>query len=117
MNILITSIGVYPHIGGKSTHIKNLSKGLVETGHHVKVVSSADISYIKALFFARIPRAIIRKIPLVGKKLSFYWSTLVIESLTKKLIFRELKSKKYDAISAQDVITSSLCRAALVITS
>lgn len=110
MNILLTTIGIYPHIGGKSTHIKNLTKGLVELGHNVKIISYSDTSYFKWFFLVRAPRFCIRKIPIVGKKLAFYWTTLVLEYLTKKLITHELKTKKYDAISAQDVITSSMCR-------
>lgn len=110
MNILIVSYDNYPHIGGKSTHIKNLAKGIVENGHLVKIISFADNSYLSKLFLVRIPSYILRKLPLVGNKLSFYWVTFWVETLVKGLINYELKYNKYDAISAQDASVSRICR-------
>lgn len=43
MRILIISFDSFPHVGGKSTHIGNLHKGLTELGHHVDIISSSDI--------------------------------------------------------------------------
>ena len=114
MDILITTIGNYPHIGGKSTHIKNLSKGLVEIGHHVKIISFSDNSYLNTLILVRLPGFVLRKIPAIGKKLSFYWTALILERMTKNQIRRELKKNRYDAISAQDVIASTICKQVIV---
>lgn len=110
MNILIACYENYPHIGGKSTHIKNLTKGLTELGHYVKIISFADNSYFLKLLLVRAPGFILRKIPAYGKKLSFFWTNFWVESLIKNLITQELKTNKYDAISAQDASVSRICR-------
>jgi len=110
MDILITCYDNYPHIGGKSTHIKNLTKGLTESGHYVKIISFADNSHFKKLILVRAPGFVLRKIPTYGKQLSFFWTNFWVETLVKNLITNELKTKKYDAVSAQDASVSRICR-------
>ena len=102
--------GIYPHIGGKSTHMKNLSKGLDLNGHDVNIISAGNISFIAMFLLVRIPSYLLRKTPKYGQKYSFYWTTQALMYLTSRLIKSELKSTSYQAISCQDVVASSMCR-------
>jgi len=108
MNILIVSYDAYPHIGGKSTHIYNLTKGLTEIGHTVKVISYSDISMFVKTFIIRSHSFVFCKIPVLGKRLSFSWTSFWINYLLQNIVVREIKTNSFDAISCQDIDASNI---------
>jgi len=101
MNILLLSATEYPHVGGLSSHMSNLSRGLEELGHRVDFLSPKQ--------FSEGERWVIRgSTGLVRRMFPGWFWFLCNHLLTRHMLSRELRrrfsAKSYDIINAQDPI-------------
>lgn len=101
MKILLFAHFPYPHLGGISSHMTILGKGLTQNGHEVRYLS---FSYIPSIFgdlLVRVPSFLLNKI---ARGLGFYWRiTSIIFLFNFILLFTQLKNK-YAIINCQDVV-------------
>ena len=101
MNILFLTNAKIPHLGGKSSHIVELSNGLRTLGHNVHIISESSIGFIGSLIMR------IRKLFILHYKKSdfgeYSYKSMNITNLAiQNCLRRYLKAHKVDIISAQD---------------
>jgi len=112
MKILIVTYDIYPHIGGKSTHIQNLSRAFNEMNVVTEIVGYSNLNKLW-LYVLLKPFYFFNKHNLF-KSLSFIISDKLTQIKIKKIIQHKLAKSKIDCIIAEDVFTSSLSRQALL---
>lgn len=98
MKLLFVASTPFPHLGGQSTHIADLTRGLRARGHEVLHVSQTDLGARAALWGVHRPSYALDKLQ---RGLGRRWSYPVLEAL----LARKVKAVgKVDAILAQDPI-------------
>lgn len=102
MKILLATSYDYPHLGGLSTHMATLQKGLEERGHTVDIISFSDTPKWKRDFIARGPSFLLNK---VKKGSGYVWTLKRRKDFLEQLV-KERISKNYDVINAQDVFAT-----------
>lgn len=102
--ILITLIDKYPHVGGKSTHITYLKKGLEELGINVDIISNNDINKLEALF----GKCMLQFYKLRGKSCYLYHVQQMRKNLLKEKIAKKLKKESYQFVSCQDAVSAAI---------
>ncbi|MGM8215067.1 glycosyltransferase family 4 protein [Bacillaceae bacterium W0354] len=100
MRILLTTVFDYPHIGGLSTHIKTLKKGLEAHGHEVDILSFSDLPYFKQQLYAKAPSF---GLNILEKGRGLLVGHYFRQLLLRKLIERAHGKRGYDLINAQDI--------------
>lgn len=101
MKILIISWDNYPHIGGKSTHIHNLIKGLTVLGAECTVLTKDSIYGISFNIFKILMLPIRIFMPDFYRILWLKFSLFLFGQNIKKALSRN----KYDVISTQDALS------------
>ena len=98
MNILITTVFEYPHVGGLSTHVQTLKDGLEQRGHYVEVYSFSNLPYWKRRYLVQGPSFLLNK---VSPGRGFLYS----HEKRRKMLEQYIKNhaKNFDIINAQDV--------------
>lgn len=115
MKLLIVSSSPQPHVGGKSTHIDNLRKGLVNLGHTVCIVSPTWIpAFVRCFLISGISQVLKHATGQWGKaSIVPIWHYRLSEFFLTRAVIRVLRSGGFDAVSAQDVIGASIARCLL----
>ena len=106
MKVLFVASDEIPHIGGKSTHITDLIKGLRELGHETHLISFSNISK-RYKIFVKLLLVIIR---LVDRSLYSYLYKKLMNHRFSKIILNYSKFQNIDVISAQDAIIAIACK-------
>ena len=105
MNILFFTDTAVPHLGGKSSHILDLSAGLKEIGHNTDIISETSLHGAR-LFGTKLKKLFIQHY----KKSDFgtfsYKSMDITDRAIQRLLKDYLKYHKVDVISAQDPISA-----------
>ena len=102
--ILIVTYDIYPHEGGKSTHIKYLVEGLSELGVYCEVFSFANVNQLENNF----GKLLMQPCKLKGKDCYLYYRLCVGKYVFKQALKNKLKTKHYDMISTQDAVSGSI---------
>ena len=104
MNILIVSLDNSNNakIGGKHIHQELLMRGWLESGNNV------DIVYPKGMLWLikKVFRKAFQLIKFISPFKYFYYAVSDDKRVIKKIILNELKTKKYNFISVQDVVAA-----------
>lgn len=101
MKILFVTTGRYPHVGGKSSHIETIIRGLVELGNDCEIVSYSDIP-VKKLWESLIKK--ILHIPYRFTNFDNYvWaSEHIMQNTFEKIVKKHCGGKYYDIVVAED---------------
>lgn len=110
MRLAFVTTTRYPHMGGQSTHIGDLTRGLRSAGHEVEHVSLADLGDAFVKWIVMRPGYALDKLRM-GWRLQ--WTTPVVRALLGSRLAKRHKAKPFDAILAQDPLAWHLARAAL----
>lgn len=97
MNILLTTVFDYPHLGGLSTHVQTLKNGLEAQGHQVDVLSFSNLPRSVRLTTVQGPCYALNRIKkgsglIPSHHMRKHWLTHLIKKQTTS----------YDIINAQD---------------
>jgi glycosyltransferase involved in cell wall biosynthesis len=109
LTILIATFWDYPHIGGLSNYITELSKGLKKQGHKVDVISpnlfpSATVKDLREDITPKLKGFFLRRYGSYDKKiLSNSRLLYVYEQMLQKMDL-----EKYDIFHAQDIFTANI---------
>ncbi|MCY9017531.1 glycosyltransferase family 4 protein [Priestia megaterium] len=109
LTILIATFWDYPHIGGLSNYITELSKGLRKQGHKVDVISpnlfpSATVKNLREDITPKLKEFFLRRYGSYDKKiLSNSRLLYVYERMLQKIDL-----EKYDIFHAQDIFTANI---------
>jgi glycosyltransferase involved in cell wall biosynthesis len=109
LTILIATFWDYPHIGGLSNYITELSKGLKKQGHKVDVISpnlfpSATVKNLREDITPKLKEFFLRRYGSYDKKiLSNSRLLYVYEQMLQKMDL-----EKYDIFHAQDIFTANI---------
>lgn len=101
MKILFVTTGRYPHVGGKSSHIETILRGLVELGNDCEIVSYSNIPE------KQLRKTVVKKILYVPYRFinfdNYVWAS---EHITQKAFEKVVKDytggKRYDIVVAED---------------
>lgn len=111
MKVLIISSHKIPHIGGKSTHVENLVKGLNERDIDVTIFSPSNINKFTYLFWVKIRASIMA---CIFKNSKMYFFQLYRKQLMEfKLSLYKKFSKNFkniDVINCQDTYSLLLAQ-------
>ena len=110
MKILIVTSDNYPHVGGKSTHIKDLIDGLNRINVEVDIISFDTFNILKK----NIYRIILIPIRLVNKDLYVYLYRRLWALELKRIVIKRVKKYKYSYISYQDAFAASAINESLI---
>lgn len=103
MKMLMVYYGPYPHIGGLSTHMELVGRGLKNLGNEVDYLSLSSFPrFIQILFFTG-PRYFLDKI---WNGLGNFYFLYICNILFGLVLFYKAHYKSYDLISAQDISSS-----------
>lgn len=102
--LLFVTYDVYPHEGGKSTHIKYLIDGLKELGVECDVLAFNDANQM----MNNVGKALVQPCKLKGKDCYLYYRLQVGKAVFKKAVKQKLSRSQYDMISAQDAISGEI---------
>ncbi|WP_188206918.1 glycosyltransferase family 4 protein [Alkalibacillus aidingensis] len=100
MRILLATVFEYPHIGGLSTHITTLKKGLESEGHEVDVLSFSDLPYYKRQFYAKGPSF---GLNIFNKGRGLLVGHYFRQVMLRHMIEKAHRKNPYDLINAQDI--------------
>lgn len=109
LTILIATFWDYPHIGGLSNYITELSKGLKKQGHKVDVISpnlfpSATVKNLREDITPKLKGFFLKRYGSYDKKiLSNSRLLYVYEQMLQKVDL-----EKYDIFHAQDIFTANI---------
>lgn len=107
MRLLITC-NTLPSLGGVGTFVNNLAKGLRRLGHDVDVVSVFGVSPgFKVVRATYIRTALL----LLRPDIFLVTAYRATQQMLGRRVGRALRSKRYDAVLAQDVCSSNATRA------
>lgn len=109
MKILMFTTFEYPHIGGMSTHMTLIKRGLLDNGNEVEVLSTSNINRILRKIIFSLPCKILS---LFNKDIGTFWFNFINEIfLTTLLLIKLFNGKKFDIINCQDVLACRIvCR-------
>ncbi|MDD3159859.1 MAG: glycosyltransferase family 4 protein [Candidatus ainarchaeum sp.] len=100
MKILLFTHFKYPHLGGISSHMSILKRGLEYQKNNVDILSFSNL-YLFGDIFVRVPSFILNKIK---QGLGFYWRIKSITFIFNFILLFIFIFKKYDVINCQDVV-------------
>lgn len=106
MKILFASYWHYPHIGGISTHIQMLRKGLEQLGHQVLILSGTLVNQL-AFSFPDEAMEEQRRIVL-DESLSPFIKEYELRCLQFKYIAKQINFDSFDVIHSHDVVVASI---------
>lgn len=110
MRLAFVASTPYPHLGGQSTHIADLTRGLRAAGHEIHHVSQADIAPAVAKNAVHRPAyALDKAIVGAGRR----WSYPLLERLLASKVRALADRVPLDAVLAQDPIALLAVRRAL----
>jgi glycogen(starch) synthase len=100
MKILMVYAQTYPHIGGLSTHMELMGRGLRELGHQVDYLSMSSLSRFTQLMLFRGPMAFLKRLRRgLGEVYFLYMSRMLFAFVIKG----KLRHERYDAIDAHHI--------------
>ncbi len=109
MRFLILSSDRQPHLGGKSGHIANLTRGLIQLGHQIQIVSRSAWGAWLDVLLIKAPGYTLKR--LLGTRAGD-WPWWVNYRLTQFLLAGVVQPclvrSKFDAISVQDVSVANV---------
>lgn len=100
MRILITYAGLYPHVGGISTHISLLAKGLRELGHEIDFLTYSDLPSVLFTLFFSGPASLLGK---VNPGLRNLYLSNVTRIVFRLAVAIKARSRNYDLINAHHI--------------
>ncbi|MFK7681597.1 glycosyltransferase family 4 protein (plasmid) [Priestia megaterium] len=109
LSILIATFWSYPHVGGLSNYITNLSKGLKSQGHKVDIISPNQFSTSKVKKFRESVTPNLKSF--FTKRYGSYSDRILNH---KRLIYvyekmlETINLEKYDILHAQDLFTANI---------
>lgn len=106
MKILIITYDIYPHIGGKSTHIQNLFNALKEMNIESDVINYSDIG-IFWQFIVLKPIYALKRIKIL-KSISYILSNIITMSLFRSIVKKNISKEEINLIIAQDIFSSKI---------
>lgn len=96
----------YPHIGGLSTHMSLIKKGLLDNGYKVEILSISNVNRIFRLLICSLPCKIIN---IFNKDIGTLWFNSMNQVLLTLLIFvKILIGNRYNIINCQDVLSGKI---------
>lgn len=109
MRLVFVATTRFPHLGGQSTHIADLTRGLRDAGHEVEHVSLADLgdAFVKWAVF-RPGYALDR----LSMGLRLKWTAPVMETLLARKLREKAGRRPFDAVLAQDPLAWHAARKA-----
>ncbi|SFC56057.1 Glycosyltransferase involved in cell wall bisynthesis [Xylanibacter ruminicola] len=107
MKIQFVTTGYYPHVGGKSSHIETVIRGMRELGHECKMVSYSDIPKWRYMIVI-LKRIIASPLRLLDFDAYARQSERAIQCEFRKLLGKKLTEWSYDAIMAENPMAAIL---------
>lgn len=104
MKILICTTDDYPHHGGKSTHIGDLTSGLKKIGIDYEIIDRSKINNFKYKFI----KLLFQPIKLVSYKHYIYYRKKLEFFLFKQMFKKVIIKNKNSVISAQDAAACTI---------
>lgn len=101
MKIQFVTTGNYPHVGGKSSHIETVIRGMRELGHECRIVSYSDIPKDRNKIVT-IKRVISSPIRFINFDSYVRKSERIMYGEFRKIVKQKLADWDYDAILAED---------------
>jgi glycosyltransferase involved in cell wall biosynthesis len=99
----MATIYEYPHIGGLSTHMSLVEKGLTANGHRVEIVSISNVNKALRILLSHLPCKVLS---IFNKDIGTFWFNFMNQLLLTCLIFLKLFTKgNFDVINCQDVLS------------
>lgn len=105
MKILFYTDTAVPHLGGKSSHIIDLSEGLKVLGNEVHIISSSSIPKFQR-YFDKFKKLSILHYKYTDFGTYSYKSMEITDRTIQKLVKEYLNKNNVDIISAQDPISA-----------
>lgn len=105
MNVLFYTNIVVPHLGGKSSHICDLSDGLIATGNKADIISALSVKG-SILNSTKFKKVFIQPLRFIDKWLYSRKSLEITDRALQQILREYLKEHKVDLISAQDPISA-----------
>lgn len=107
---LILSADYQPHIGGKASHITNLTRGLTQIGHEVQTISRSDVHKWLDVLLIRAPGYTLKR--LLGSRagdLPFWLHYRLTQVFFARIVQSHLVGRnRFDVISAQDIMSANV---------
>jgi glycogen(starch) synthase len=110
MRFLMVYSQKYPHIGGLSTHMDLMGKGLRELGHEVDYLSLSSLPKTVQLGLFRGPMSVLNKLCKGLGEVYFLYASRVIFALA---LMKRLRNGRYDAIDTHHVSSCISARMAV----
>lgn len=105
MNILFLSTGYYPHVGGKSSHIAAIMKGVQELGHTCSVFSYTDLTSVDGLLIAA--KKMLGLPSRWRNYRKFIWdNNHFVYDRFEKALDKWIQGKTFDVIAAEDPVAA-----------
>ena len=99
--ILIAMVCNYPHVGGKSSHIRDLCAGLEEENVQHRIVSLSNLSWRGNISFLAF-RIFHKPFKKYNAEKYAYHRNCILRRAVAKDVLRLLKKEKFDFVSLQD---------------
>src|SRR2546426_805208 len=100
MRVLLAFAGEYPHIGGISTHMQLIGKGLSELGHEVEYLSISSVNRITSLALIYGPAYLFGR---VSPPLGLTYIATATKLLFSLMLRSRFQEKKYDFVNLHHV--------------
>src|SRR5713101_5992256 len=100
MRVLLAFAGEYPHIGGISTHMQLIGKGLNELGHEVEYLSISSVNRVTSLALIYGPAYLLSR---VSQPLGLTYVANATKLLFSLMLKSRFQKREYDFVNVHHV--------------